>query len=316
MSKGRFPLRRWCDRYRLKNHQTRPGFTLVELLVVIAIIGILVGLLLPAVQAAREAARRMQCSNNLKQQGLAIQMHHDGYKYFPPGGYNPWGAVGSWATSILPFIEQSNLAKQNTTNNVDTLRYRGGPTIFFCPSRRGSEAVVSQGGRYLMDYAASTPADRPNSWDQFWYGDTWGMTWEKAPYNGVIVRGGVDQNGNFRGAKSKIANITDGTSNTMVVGEKQLNPSRYKSGDWHDDAGWADGWDPDVVRYTGFAPNSDRKYDNQGGWEGYRFGSTHTSGMNILLADGSVRYLGFEVDLTIFNRLGHREDGGTIPDNY
>ena len=71
-----------------------------------------------------------------------------------------------------------------------------------------------------------------------------------------------------------------------------------------------------MIRYTGFAPNSDRLYDNQGGWEGYRFGSAHTSGMNILLADGSVRFLGFTVDLNIFNRLGHREDGGTIPDDY
>jgi len=271
---------------------------------------------LPAVQAAREAARRMQCSNNLKQQGLAIQNHHDGLKHFPPGGYNPWGAVGSWATHILPFMEQGTLATQNTNNNVDILRYRGGPTVFFCPSRRGSEANISQGGRYLMDYAASTPADRPNSWDQFWYGDTWGMTWEKSPYYGVIVRGGPDQSGVWRGSKSKIANITDGTSNTMVVGEKQLSPVRYKTGDWHDDAGWADGWDPDVIRYTGFAPNSDSKYDNQGGWEGYRFGSAHSSGMNILLADGSVRFLGFSVDQTLFNRLGHREDGGTIPDDY
>ena len=143
------------------------GFTLVELLVVIAIIGILVGLLLPAVQAAREAARRMQCSNNLKQQGLAIQTHHDGFKYFPPGGLAPWGSVGSWATHILPYIEQSTLAAQNTTNNVDVLRYRGGQTVFFCPSRRGPESNISQGGRYLMDYAAATPADRPNSWDQF-----------------------------------------------------------------------------------------------------------------------------------------------------
>lgn len=299
-----------------RSAKNRAGFTLVELLVVIAIIGVLVGLLLPAVQAAREAARRMQCSNNLKQQGLAIQNHHDIFKHFPPGGYNPWGAVGSWATQILPYMEQGPLAAQNTNNNVDILRYRGGPTVFFCPSRRGAQANLSQGGRYLMDYAAATPADSPNSWDQFWHGDTWGMAWEKARYYGVIVRGGPDQNGIWRGNKSKMANIIDGTSNTMVIGEKQLSPIRYKTGDWHDDAGWADGWDPDVIRYTGFTPNPDLKYDNQGGWEGYRFGSTHPSGMNILLADGSIRFLGYSVDATIFNRLGHREDGGTIPDDY
>ena len=299
-----------------RSAKNRSGFTLVELLVVIAIIGVLVGLLLPAVQAAREAARRMQCSNNLKQQGLAIQNHHDIFKHFPPGGYNPWGAVGSWATQILPYMEQGPLAAQNTNNNVDILRYRGGPTVFFCPSRRGAQANLSQGGRYLMDYAAATPADSPNSWDQFWHGDTWGMAWEKARYYGVIVRGGPDQNGIWRGNKSKMANIIDGSSNTMVIGEKQLSPIRYKTGDWHDDAGWADGWDPDVIRYTGFAPNPDLKYDNQGGWEGYRFGSSHASGMNIFLADGSVRFLGYSVDATLFNRLGHREDGSTIPDDY
>ena len=294
----------------------RRGFTLVELLVVIAIIGILVGLLLPAVQAAREAARRMQCSNNLKQQGLAIHMHHDAHKYFPPGGFHPWGSVGSWATHILPFVEQASLANQNINKNVDILRYQGGPTIFFCPSRRGSVAVNSQGGRYLMDYASATPADAPNSWDQFWFGDTWGMDWVRANYRGVIVRGGVDALGVWRGGKSKMSNITDGTSNTIVVGEKQLNPIRYRTGDWHDDAGWADGWDPDVVRYTGFAPNSDKRYDNQGGWEGYRFGSAHNDGMNILLADGSVRYMPFTIDPLVFNRLGLRDDGSIIPDDF
>ena len=107
------PNKRHANKRR--NSKLREGFTLVELLVVIAIIGILVGLLLPAVQAAREAARRMQCSNNLKQQGLAIQNHHDGLKHFPPGGYNPWGAVGSWATHILPFMDQGTLATYSGT---------------------------------------------------------------------------------------------------------------------------------------------------------------------------------------------------------
>ncbi len=287
----------------------RSAFTLVELLVVIAIIGILVGLLLPAVQAAREAARRMQCTNNLKQQGLAIHMHHDTFKFMPPGGYNPWGAVGSWATHILPYIEQGNLAKLNTTNNVDILRYRGGPTVFFCPSRRGSAASVSQGGRYLMDYASATPASSPNSWDQYWYGDVWGMNWLGGRYRGVIVRGGQDANGVWQGRKVKIADITDGTSNTLVIGEKQLHQKRYESGDWHDDAGWADGWDPDVVRYTGFKPNPDALYDNQGGWEGYRFGSAHEVGMNTLNADGSVRFMAFNIDLVLFNNLATRDDG-------
>lgn len=293
-----------------RNH--RKGFTLVELLVVIAIIGILVGLLLPAVQAAREAARRVQCSNNLKQQGLAIQMHHDQYRYFPPGGYNPWGGVGSWATHILPFVEQISLSNLNTNNNVDILRYSGGPSLFFCPTRRRSKKTQSQGNRYLMDYAAATPANSPNSWDQYWYGDIWGMGWEPFTYQGVIARGGVDANAQWHGTRVKMGDVTDGTSNTLVISEKQLNPLAYRTGDWHDDAGWADGWDPDVIRYTGFQPNSDSRYGRQGGWEGYRFGSAHPAVMGAAMADGSVRFITFNIDLTLFNRLGHRADGESV----
>ncbi|MBX3420525.1 MAG: DUF1559 domain-containing protein [Pirellulaceae bacterium] len=299
--------------HRASQSNTRlAGFTLVELLVVIAIIGLLVGLLLPAVQAAREAARRVQCTNNLKQQGLAVANFHDQFNYMPPGGFNPWGRVGSWATNILPFVEQQSLSNQNTAQDVSVLRNAGGPTVFFCPSRRGSSAISSQGGRYLMDYAAATPANAPNSWDQYWYGDVWGMDWLPNRYRGAIARGGVDVDGQWKGTKVKIGDITDGTTNTLLISEKQLHPQRYDTGDWHDDAGWADGWDPDVIRYTGFAPLADRQYERQAGWEGYRFGSAHSTGINALLADGSVRQIAYTIDLTTFNRLGLRDDGEVL----
>jgi len=293
----------------------RSGFTLIELLVVIAIIAILIGLLLPAVQKIREAANRMKCSNNLKQMGLAIHNYHDTNGFMPPGGFNPWGAEGSWPYHILTYIEQDNLARQNTGNNVDPLRYRSGPSIYFCPSRRTAKAVQAQGGRFLMDYAASTPADSPNSWDQFWYGDIWGMGWTNSTYRGVIARGGYQVGtSNWIGTQSNLASVTDGLSNTMVVSEKQLNPQAYFSGDWHDDAGWADGWDPDVMRYTGFQPNPDTMYNKpqNGGHEGYVFGSAHSSGINALFGDGSVRHIRYSIDLTLFNNLGDKADGANV----
>jgi prepilin-type processing-associated H-X9-DG protein len=266
------------------------------------------------VQKVREAAARMRCGHHLKQIGIAFHNYHDANGYMPPGGFSPWDAYGSWAVHILPFIEQDNLAKLNTANNVDPLRYRG-VSIYICPSRRSSTALGSQGGRFMMDYASATPANAPNSWDQFWYGDVWGGyagTWGNNGYRGVIARGG-QWGGRWYGTKVTMNSMSDGTSNTLAVGEKQLNPQAYNTGDWHDDAGWADGWDPDVVRYTGFTPNPDSRYNNQGGWEGYRFGSCHPAGMNALMGDGSVRIINFSIDGNTFNAIGTRNGGEVVP---
>lgn len=298
---------------KLFNSDRKAAFTLVELLVVIAIIGILVGLLLPAVQAAREAARRTTCVNNLKQQGLGVIMHHDLMSYMPPGGFNPWGTEGSWATHILPMIEQMALSRLSSEKGADHIRTQAGPTIFFCPSRRSGARSANQGGRFLMDYASATPANSVDSWDQFWYGDTWEMGWVDKPYRGAIVRGGLDKDKVWRGSKSRMADITDGLSQTLLIAEKHLHFQRYETGDWHDDAGWADGWDPDVVRYTGYFPKSDRRFnDDQDPKAGYRFGSAHSGGMNALLVDGSVQFIRFEIDPDLFNRLGLRNDGQLI----
>ncbi|MFO0927578.1 MAG: DUF1559 domain-containing protein [Gemmataceae bacterium] len=272
---------------------TRRGFTLIELLVVIAIIAILIGLLLPAVQKVREAAARLQCNNHLKQIGLALHNFHDSQGGFPDGGTVPWGKDG-WCWQILPYIEQDNTRKLGAAAEQISIK------IFYCPSRRMN---AYQAGRALNDYAAATPADAPNSWDQFWYGETWTVP-ANANYKGVIVRK------NPASGKVTFTTISDGTSNTMVISEKQLNPANYLTGDWHDDQGWIDGWDPDTIRYTGYLPLPDKSYGPNGG---YLFGSSHVSGINALMGDGAVRPIRYEVNATIFNNLGDRRDGQTIP---
>ncbi|MFO0816876.1 MAG: DUF1559 domain-containing protein [Pirellulales bacterium] len=287
------------------------AFTLVELLVVIAIIGVLVALLLPAVQAARESARRTQCTNNLKQMGLALHNHHDTYGIFPTGGKVPWnngvidmtssgtpeGAMNQgvgWAYQILPFFEKANVYTLPTKGQVETTYV----PEYQCPSRRRD---ARQAGRVLMDYASATPADSPNSWDQYWYGNTWGVP-TTARYRGVIVRTQTAS------SPSNMANITDGTSNTLAISEKRLDKRNYATGDWHDDQGWIDGWDPDIVRYTGYLPQKDAA----GGVNGYEFGSAHAAGVLGLMADGSVRMVAYTVDATVFNNLGNREDGQPV----
>ena len=152
----------------------RSAFTLVELLVVIAIIGILVSLLLPAVQAAREAARRTQCFNNLKQMGLAILNHVSTKQEFPTGGSEPWHNQGNddslyakgygWMVQILPYAEETSLQEISKGYGAGDLQrdlqVRKTPVgMYFCPSRRLAGVSGGQGNRALMDYASATPAD-------------------------------------------------------------------------------------------------------------------------------------------------------------
>ncbi len=290
---------------------SRGAFTLIELLVVIAIIGILVALLLPAVQAAREAARRMQCSNNLKQIGLAIHHHHDVKKRFPTGGTVPWDwanrnadiAQGpGWAYQILQYIEQENVHDLTSTTSVESSVL----DFYFCPSRR---RPTFQANRALMDYASATPGDSVDSWDQFWYGQVWAVP-TNVSYRGAIVRSGDNRSSNF-------ASITDGTSNVLMVAEKFLRPQNYSVGDWHDDRGWTDGWDPDIVRYTAFRPMKDTNSAFPPGYvtvdPGYHFGSAHPGGVVSVFADGSVHNIAFQVDANVFNNLGDTKDGVPIP---
>ncbi len=151
-----------------RSRGSRLGFTLVELLVVIAIIGILVALLLPAVQTARESARRIQCTNKVKQVMLAMHNHVSSLRVFPSGGIKPWPAIEdysqngqpfgpekqglSWAFQILPYMEGQNIYRLDTTTALQETPVED----YFCPSRRGATRSPSSGA-WLMDYAAAVP---------------------------------------------------------------------------------------------------------------------------------------------------------------
>jgi prepilin-type N-terminal cleavage/methylation domain-containing protein len=315
--------------------RTRHGFTLIELLVVIAIIAVLIGLLLPAVQKVREAANRTRCQNNLKQMGLAFHNHADAFKFLPGGGYRhdivrTWADAArsvpaiapqqqwGWAYQILPFIEQINLWRTPYTipgqpaGSGDTLVLVTPIKLYFCPSRREPTVLTrNEGTRALMDYAAN--------------GGTYGINddWHDAK-NGVMLRSSF-------GKKLQISDITDGTANTLLIAEKNLNrfllndasfPNGYQVGD--DNSGYAIGMDWDNVRWADLPPKQDR-YDTSppaSYTSATYFGSAHVEGMMGVFCDGSVRVIHYTIDsrfnpnqLTnyasygVFQRLCVRDDG-------
>lgn len=272
-----------------RNHCCPSAFTLLELIVVLAIIGVLVGLLFPAVQQVRESANRSTCTNNLKQIGLAFHNFHGTHGCLPPSGgglgppiravdgtlftpisyltYPPQESTiywtvgdpaldpkkqrGSWAYSLLPYIEQDAIYQQNA--------WWSGVKLYACPSRRSSDPQLPAADEFGT-YAGG------------------GWSWGKADYaaNRSLIRGFPN---NY-----SLSRVSDGTSQTLLAGEKALNPQRYTTGTWYDDTPFffpnSSGVSRDGTRIVQDAARP----DVVGQW-----GSAHPAAAQMLFADGSVR---------------------------
>jgi prepilin-type N-terminal cleavage/methylation domain-containing protein/prepilin-type processing-associated H-X9-DG protein len=299
----------------------RAGFTLIELLVVIAIIAVLVGLLLPAVQKVREAAARTQCINNLKQLGLALHNYYSTYSAFPPGWIRnsnlPTPAPDpswSWSCFLLPYIEQQNIYNvlspgtqtfgQAFTNNLTTLQTP--IKTFMCPS---DTVAPLNTNRQFTVVTLPTGVTAPVS-----------IAISNYPGNG----GNTGDHGLFlENTAIRIADITDGTSTTLAVGERKSKDNARAtlwagisqvSGDTSSDGqsscrGYTLYRMPDGVTSTATLPDD-------------AFSSNHDGGANFVFCDGHVQFISSTINWTnynvtplgTFNMLGDRADGGVVGD--
>jgi prepilin-type N-terminal cleavage/methylation domain-containing protein len=317
----------------LRTGAIRKGFTLIELLVVIAIIGVLISLLLPAVQKVREAANRVKCKNNLKQIGLAFMTHHDAHRVFPSGGLQwtagndrVWvnGGPGSgtpavydsqswgWGYQILPYIEQNNLWSATDDDEVTAYPVR----LFFCPSvgkiriyhyTQNNDNTTTT--RAMIDYLGN--------------GGTYG--YDQYNYPAASFDGPLVPSTSLSHKSVRITDITDGTANTALLGEKFLYPKAFQGKSYcSDDQGYVDGWDNDTIGLAkgrggandpavppqriipyGQEPNNDC---------GSFFGSIHDA-CHFVFCDGSVHAVYFSIDPTTWLRLCSINDGQPMDNN-
>ncbi|MEW4563652.1 DUF1559 domain-containing protein [Bremerella sp. JC770] len=306
----------------------RRGFTLVELLVVIAIIGVLIALLLPAVQQAREAARRLQCRNNIKQLALAIHTYHDSHLVFPSGNLttetqyppksasDPEGTMAPWTVLILPFLEQGNLHSQfdfkspftshisQTTPNSTVQKTPN--TAFQCPSfsRAANEELKNN---YFGVMGGVDVNNSPPRWALS------GSVNYRVFDNGLL----------FQNSKISFRDVVDGSSNTLLVGESIDQKTAYGSGS-PTHHGWAQGARTHnatngYLNNVAATENPINRAEDMlaSGWHDHAvwqstFGSKHPGGCMFAFADGSVPFVSENISLPIYQQSGVRDDGAPV----
>lgn len=313
----------------MRRRASRAGFTIVELLVVIGVIGLLLSLLLPAVQQAREAARRAQCRNNLKQLALGVLAHESAHGRLPSNG---WGyrwvgepgrgtgkeQPGGWAYNLLPYLEQAALAEAGKGEPDAVRRETLGDltetpvAVFRCPTRPGQPTAPQ--GLINVPYNAALRAFVARTDYACCEGDVitdsreGPRTLAEASTYPEWRDGSKATGVCFQRSAVRMSDLSDGASNTYLVGEKSVSRAGYDSAaDPGHDQSLYSGVDWDVNRWVLDPPLPDSDYSDP-----RSFGGPHPGGCHMALCDGSVRAVSYAVDAETHRRLGNRRDGQVV----